>query len=258
MAAIIRQIFRRKKEPPLVCSVSLDADVHSEHRHTAACFVDFEPLAIVEFFQSQGCLSCPPAIPAILEGVNQPNLLLLSYNVTIFDHLGWPDTLASPKWDARQRAYAKLWGRNNLYTPMVVGNGVTDGPGAGGRQEITDIVARSRETNRDLGWQVYVDVNDTDLRIDSDKQEGEVGVYDILLAIYDPRLEKIKIKKGPNKGKKLDHVNVVTDLVKVGEWRGGNTTLPLPTAKSDLPPGKEAVVMLQAPAGGHILAAAKL
>ena len=259
MAAFLNKLFRRKKPAPLVCSVNLDADPHADHQHTSACFLPFEPLAVVEFFQSQGCQSCPPAIPAILAGSAQPNMLLLSYNVTLFDHLGWADTLADSRWDVRQRAYVRAWGRNNLYTPMVVSNGAVDAPGAGGAQEIANIVARSREANAGLGWKVYLDVNDTDARIDPDKVEADGGeVYDVVLAVYDPRPQTVKVKKGVNKGVKLEHRNVVKELTKVGEWRGGDLTVPLPTTQASLPQGHEAVVFLQVPAGGKIVAAAKL
>ncbi|KAK0740115.1 thioredoxin-like protein [Schizothecium vesticola] len=262
--AFLSKIFRRKKPAPLVCSVSLDASDdhdhdHPPHQHTAACFLPFEPLAVLELFQSQGCPACPPAIPAILEGAAQqgPNALLLSYNVTLFDHLGWKDTLADARLgDARQRAYARRWGRKDLYTPMVVGNGSVDGPGAGGKGELDGIVARSRAVNGELGWIVYLDVNDQDnaVRIDSDRVEGDGGeVFEVVMAVYDPRPQTVKVKGGANKGKKLEHRNVVTELVRVGEWSGGNATLPLPVTK-----GHEAVVFLQGQGGGKILAAAKL
>jgi hypothetical protein len=192
-------------------------------------------------------------------------VLLLSYNVTLFDHLGWKDTLADGRLsDARQRAYARKWGRKDLYTPMVVGNGSADGPGAGGKGEIEGIVARSRAGNGELGWTVYLDVNDQDsaVRIDSDRvvvEEGDGGdVFEVVMAVYDPRQQTVKVKSGANKGKKLEHRNVVTELVRVGEWRGGNATLPLPMTKAQLPRGHEAVVFLQGPTGGKIVAAAKL
>jgi len=272
--AFFDKIFRRKKPAPLVCSVSLDASddhdhdhEHPPHQHTAACFLPFEPLAILELFQSQGCSACPPAIPAILEGAAQlgPNVLLLTYNVTLFDHLGWKDTLADRRLgDARQRAYARKWGRKDLYTPMVVGNGSVNGPGAGGKAEMEGIVTRSRAGNGDLGWTVYLDINDQEsaVRIDSDRVVVEEGdgseVFEVVMAVYDPRPQTVKVKSGTNKGKKLEHQNVVTELVRVGEWRGANVTLPLPMTNAGLPRGHEAVVFLQGPAGGKIVAAVKL
>jgi len=254
-AAIIRRIFRRKKPAPLVCSVGLDVDAHSDHQHTAACFAPFEPLAVVELFQSQGCHACPPALPGIHSAAReQANVALLSYNVTLFDQLGWADTFASPKWDARQRAYARAWGRNNLYTPMVVANGAVDGPGTGG-QSVADLVAQSRQGMAATGLHVYLDVNETDVRIDSDRQAGEAGPYDIVVAVYDPAPQTVKVKKGPNKGVKMEHVNLVKEVVKIGDWTGGDLTVPLPSPVSG---GHRAIIMLQAPGGGQIVAAANM
>ncbi|KAJ9138424.1 DUF1223-domain-containing protein [Pleurostoma richardsiae] len=257
MASAFRKLFRRKKQPPLVCSVQLDLDHDPNHQHTAACFIDFEPLAVVELFQSQGCQSCPPAIPGILEGTNHPNLQLLSYNVTLFDHLGWKDTFATPQWDARQRAYVKKWGRNSLYTPMVVVNGIADGSGAGGKDEVANIASQARSgLKAAMDWHIYVDANDTDVRIDSDKQEIEP--HDILLVVFDTKSEKVKVGKGPNKGKKIEHRNVVKEVTKIGEWTGGTVVVPLPASRSSMAPGLGAVAMVQAGQGGPIVAAAKL
>ncbi|KAI1372258.1 thioredoxin-like protein [Hypoxylon crocopeplum] len=256
MATVLRKLFRRKKQPPLVCSVKLNMDDDHHHQHTAACFMDFEPLAIVELFQSQGCQACPPAIPGILEGANNPNLQLLSFNVTLFDHLGWKDTLAAPQWDSRQRAYLRRWARNSLFTPMVVANGVADGSGAGGKEAVGEIISRARNTAKSMDWHIYVDANDTDVRIDSDKDQIES--HDILVVVFDAKSEKIKVAKGPNKGKKMEHRNVVKDIMKIGEWVGGTIVVPLPMARSAMQPELGAVVIVQAPQGGAIVGAAKL
>ena len=262
MAAILRKLFRRKKQAPLVCSVSLGEDGHPigddpAHKHTDACFLDFEPLAVVELFQSQSCQSCPPAVPGIHDATANPNLLLLTYNVTLFDHLGWKDTVASNTWDQRQRAYIKKWQRNSLFTPQIIVNGIADGSGAGGREEVREIAQRARASQSSMEWHIYADANDTEVRIDSDLEEGES--YDILLVVYKSGDDRVKIGKGPNKGKKLVHRNIVTNIVKIGEWNGGNVTVPLPASKSSMNPSDEAVVLVQqGGGGGPIVAATKL
>lgn len=54
-----------------------------QHEHTAACFITVTPLMIVEVFNSQSCVSCPPALPLIYKTVlANPNALLLNFNVT--------------------------------------------------------------------------------------------------------------------------------------------------------------------------------
>ena len=272
MAAIVARlpkIFRRKKASPLQCSVALDSSgqpiAHDpNHKHTSACFIEFEPLAVVELFQSQGCKACPPALPGIQEASMGPNLLLLTYNVTIFDHTGWKDTFASAAWDQRQRAYAKKWQRSNLFTPQVVVNGSADGNGAGGKTSILDLIQRARFIQGAMDWHIYLDVNDTEFRIDPDKPlpmlmtEHNTETYDILVVVFRDGAETVKVRKSPNKGKKINHMNVVKNVMKIGEWQGGNMTLMLPAPKSAMKLGEGAVVLIQGGAGGSIVAAVKV
>ncbi|KAM0430077.1 hypothetical protein ACHAPT_006083 [Fusarium lateritium] len=259
MAALLAKLFRRKKQPPMVCAVSLDDHGHPiaedpNHKHTAACFVDFEPLSLIELFQSQGCQSCPPAVPDILEATKDPNLLLLTYNVTLFDHTGWKDTFANNASDQRQRAYAMRWQRKTIFTPQIVINGVADGSSAG---DVQQLVQQARTARAGMGWQMYLDVNDTHVRIDSTIET--VDRHDILVILYQEGDEKVKIRKGPNKGKKLNHRNVVTNMMKIGEWVGGDLTIPLPASRDSMKPGEEAVVVVQeGGAGGPIVAVAKV
>jgi hypothetical protein len=253
MASVLRKIFRRKKKIPLACSMSLENE--PGHVHTAACFLDIQPLSIVELFQSQGCASCPPTTPKVLEATMNPNLLLLSYDVTYFDHTGWADTFANGKWDNRQRAYLKKWGRNSIFTPNVIVDGIADGTGAG-NGEVHDIVARARETRASMPWHIIVDTNETELRVDSDGVD--VGLFDICLVNYDPKVQVVKVGKGPNKGKKISHRNLVKDIIKIGEWTGGNLTIGMPDMSQMIGTGLETVAIVQGAMGGPIVAAQKV
>lgn len=259
MASLLAKLFRRKKQPPMVCAVALDDHGHPigegpNHKHTAACFVDFEPLSLIELFQSQGCQSCPAAVPDILDATKDPNLILLTYNVTLFDHTGWKDTFATTTSDQRQRAYAMKWHRKSIFTPQIVINGIADGSSAG---DVPQLVQQARTARAGMGWNIYLDANDTDVRIDSTAET--VDRHDIIVILYRASDEKVKIGKGPNKGKKLNHRNAVTSVMKIGEWTGGNLTLPLPASRDSMKQGEEAVVILQeGGAGGAIVAVAKV
>lgn len=77
-------------------------------------------ITLVELFQSQGCSSCPPANANVIELANNyPSILLLTYQVTYWDEIGWPDTFAHKASDKRQAAYAQAAGRSSVFTPQV-------------------------------------------------------------------------------------------------------------------------------------------
>ena len=77
------------------------------------------PLTVVELFQSQGCSSCPPSNSNVLRLIDDPNILVLTYNVTYWDRLGWKDTFGKSSFDQRQWEYARKMQRKNVFTPQV-------------------------------------------------------------------------------------------------------------------------------------------
>lgn len=243
-------LFKRRKAP-LACVMSLD---HG-HEHTAACFVEIMPLSVLELFQSQGCKSCPPALPGIHDATNNPNLLLLTYDVTYWNaSSGWEDTFGSSQWDGRQRQYLTKWGRNGLFTPQIIFNGAVDGIGAT-KENINEVIGKGMELRNNMQFAVGLDRMGQELRIASEAPELD-QVYDVYIAKYEPTVQTVKIGKGPNKGKKVAHRNVVKELMKIGEYTGGVQGLPLPSWPST--DGYERVALVQGGVGGPIIAAAKL
>ncbi len=83
------------------------------------------PRALLELFTSQGCSSCPPADKLLGEFAAQSSIVALSLPIDMWDYLGWKDTLALPGHSIRQRAYARLRGDRQVYTPQMVVNGVS-------------------------------------------------------------------------------------------------------------------------------------
>ena len=76
-------------------------------------------LTVIELFQSQGCSSCPPTNDNVIRLADDPDKLVLTYEVTYWDYLGWPDTFGNKAWDARQRDYSAAFKNRNVYTPQV-------------------------------------------------------------------------------------------------------------------------------------------
>jgi hypothetical protein len=250
--SFFRTLFFRKKRAPLACT--MDLDEHGHHTHTDACFVEIAPLSIVELYQSQGCESCPPAIPLIHSAVNaNHNALLLTYNVTYWDaRTGWRDTHGNAQWDARQKAYVTRWGRKGVFTPQVIVDGIADGVGRR-EGEVQEIMGKAMETRNGMDWAVGIEAVSGGLKIASEKSEAET--FDVLVIFYKPGSETVKVEKGPNKRKKMVHVNTVRDIVKVEEWSGGYKIVPLPDFGND---GLEKVAVVQGSGAGPIVAALKL
>jgi hypothetical protein len=78
---------------------------------------------VVELFTSQGCSSCPPADALLGELASRRDVLALGFHISYWDGLGWKDPFSSQSSTDRQRAYARQFGRGQVYTPQMVVDG---------------------------------------------------------------------------------------------------------------------------------------
>ncbi|MDX8456286.1 DUF1223 domain-containing protein [Mesorhizobium sp. VK9D] len=203
-----------------------------------------QPLTVVELFTSQGCSSCPPANANLIKVKDQPGVLALSFNVTYWDYLGWKDTFGRKEFTDRQVTYEPPLGHDGPFTPQVVVNGHADGVGARSG-EIQSLIAKGGRTQGpDLS------LGQGKVSIGAGKAPG--GGADIWLVRYNRGVVEVPVARGENTGRTLPHANVVHALTKLGSWNGQATTLPLPAASG----GLSTAVLVQAPRGGPILAAA--
>ncbi len=203
---------------------------------------------VVEIFQSQGCSSCPPANANVSAIAGRPDILALSFSVTYWDQLGWKDTFAKDAYTARQWDYAKNLRHDNVFTPQVVVNGRRDGVGADPAELRGLIAAGDRGVS---GPAVAIRPGVVSVAAGAAPAKGA----DIWLVRYDPRVIEVAIKRGENGGKTLPHRDIVCQLARLGRWTGAPVTLELPPSSD---PALRTAVLVQAPAGGPILAAARL
>ncbi|MDX8532097.1 DUF1223 domain-containing protein [Mesorhizobium sp. VK25A] len=203
-----------------------------------------QPLTVVELFTSQGCSSCPPANANLIKVKDQPGVLALSFNVTYWDYLGWKDTFGRKEFTDRQVTYEPPLGHDGPFTPQVVVNGSRDAVGAA-PGEIQGLITGSGRTQ---GPELSLDQGK--VSIGAGKAPG--GGADIWLVRYNRGVVEVPVARGENTGRTLPHANVVHALTKLGRWNGEATTLPLPAATG----GLSTAVLVQAPGGGPILAAA--
>ncbi|MGI9381933.1 MAG: DUF1223 domain-containing protein, partial [Methyloligellaceae bacterium] len=97
----------------LLCAALFAPDVRAEEMELGP------PKPVIELFTSQGCDSCPPADALLEKYIARGDVIALSLPVDYWDYLGWRDTLASPKYSNRQRAYARARRDGEVYTPQV-------------------------------------------------------------------------------------------------------------------------------------------
>jgi len=187
-----------------------------------------EPRAVVELFTSQGCSSCPPADKIIGELAKDPSVIALSMPIDYWDYLGWKDTLADARFSARQKAYSRVRGDRDVYTPQVVVNGSIHliGSDRAGIEGAIDDTTKTGSvmsvpvTMSIIGKQINVSVAAS--RVPS-AAHGEVWICSISRAV------PISIGRGENSGREITYHNVVRNLLKVGDWNGssGSWTVPL-------------------------------
>ena len=179
--------------------------------------------AVIELFTSQGCSSCPDADRLLGELANDPTLVSISLPIDIWDYLGWKDTLANPRHTARQRAYSKVRGDREVYTPQVVVNGSYHVLGSD-KAAIERVIAKSRQNPATLSLPVTLKATSGNLSVTVPERSGppvEVWVLGISNAIT------VAVKRGENKGKTITYHNVVRRWYKL-EGAGGSGTWTVP------------------------------
>lgn len=217
-----------------------------------------KPKAVVELFTSQGCSSCPPADALLEKYVRRNDVIALSMPVDYWDYLGWKDTLASPRFSARQRAYARARGDGQVYTPQVVVNGIAHVNGADERA-IEKALARTRKTHarHHVSMSMRAKGDTLLIRAGAAPEGLRNPSGTIWLALF-KRAEKVAIRRGENRGRKITYFNVVRELTPVGKWSGETVTLKLPKHHLMQRGSDGCTVFLQQGKSGPILGAAEM
>jgi hypothetical protein len=188
-----------------------------------------EPRAVVELFTSQGCSSCPPADRIIGELAKDPSVIALSMPIDYWDYLGWKDTLADSRFSERQKAYSKMRGDRDVYTPQVIVNGSKHVIGSD-RGKIEGAIGETAKAEGVMSVPVSMTLTGRQITVSvaaSNKgpaaARGEIWICSVSKAV------PISIGRGENRGQKVTYYNVVRNLLKVGDWNGasGSWTVPL-------------------------------
>jgi hypothetical protein len=184
-----------------------------------------EPRGVIELFTSQGCSSCPAADKLVGELALDPSLVSISLPIDYWDYLGWKDTLADPRNTARQKAYSKVRGDREVYTPQVVVNGSLHALGSD-HGAIEQAIAKSRQNAATLSVPVKLSVIDGRLAISVPggemRNDAEVWICGVTKAVT------VAIKRGENQGKTITYHNVARRWIKLDAWNGKEHTWTVP------------------------------
>ena len=163
--------------------------------------------SLLELYTSEGCSSCPPAEKWISNFKTSPGLwkdfVPIAFHVDYWDYLGWRDPWSSKVFTDRQRAYARAWRSDSIYTPGFVLNGKEwrswsrsgSVPGSTVKPGVLKV------TSTDLKkW----DVTFTPTVLSGESYEAHVALLASGLTS--------DVKAGENKGRRLEHDFIVISL----------------------------------------------
>jgi len=206
--------------------------------------------AVVELYTSQGCTQCPRANRLLGNFAREDGVLALTFPVGMWDYLGWHDTFARPEFSDRQRQYARSLRTRGRFTPQLVLNGTRQLSAADwddARVALDHALTAPRALAR--GDLVLTRLPAGRIRVTLNaNMRGEAA--DIWLMAYDPGPLAVVVSGGLNINRTVLHYNLVRSVEHIDSWNGRAVWY----ERTRCSP--ECAVIVQAPNGGPILAAA--
>ncbi len=180
--------------------------------------------AVVELFTSEGCSSCPPADEAIINLAKEfpERVYFLGYHVDYWDYIGWKDQFSNADYTDRQNKYAEIFKLNSIYTPQAIINGQKEFVGSRESQIRTSIQEELKE--------------DASSTIELTAKKSGAGTITVCYRVMDSShvflniaLVQLKavsdVKRGENKGHRLNHINVVRELKTITVDKNANASI---------------------------------
>ena len=226
---------------------------------------------LVELFTSEGCSSCPPADAVLArldekQPVEGAEVIPLAMHVDYWNQLGWADPFSSSEFSERQGEYATAFGKDGVYTPQMIVDGVKEFAGGNGDAAQRAVGEAAREPKAEVLLARDPASNDesvrVSVRIDKFPKQTEGDPVYVLLAVTESGLSS-DVARGENSGRRLSHVGVVRVLKQLGvmpETRGGQfkAEIAAPVGKGWRRENLRAVVFAQERGTRRVLAAGSL
>jgi hypothetical protein len=198
---------------------------------------------VVELFTSQSCSSCPPA-DALLGELARRDVVALGFHISYWDGPGWKDPFSSQSSTHRQRAYARLFGLGQVYTPQMVVDGAREMVGS----DRKEVLAAIDDTRPETVAPVTFAADRHSVAIGAGDGRGSV----VLLRFAQKRTTRVA--GGENARRTLEDANGVQMLASLGNWNGSALNFAIEPPAD----GEGVAVLVQAPDGRMLGAAALL
>jgi hypothetical protein len=198
---------------------------------------------VVELFTSQSCSSCPPADALLGELARRGDVVALGFHISYWDGPGWKDPFSSQSSTDRQRAYARLFGLGQVYTPQMVVDGAREMVGSDRNEVLAAVRDAQPETIAPVTFA-------------ADRRSVAIGVGDgrgsVLLVLFAQK-RTTRVAGGENARRTLEDANGVEMLASLGSWNGAALSFAIEPPAA----GEGVAVLVQAP-DGRMLGAAVL
>ncbi|RQO71784.1 DUF1223 domain-containing protein [Pedobacter sp. KBW06] len=213
--------------------------------------------AVVELFTSEGCSSCPAA-EKLLKEVHQEYqgrpVYVLAFHVDYWNKLGWTDKFSSAEFTRRQYQYSAFF-MGQIYTPQAIVNGRESFVGSDGEKIHGAINTALKRKVKLQQTQYKIGIKDRHLLLDYTLDQTYQGNL-ISVALLQGQ-ESVQIAAGENKGKLLEHLNVVRSFYSAPALDpSGSISLDIPEGLD--PKGLHLLVYLQNQKNFNVISVSEL
>ena len=185
--------------------------------------------ALLELYTSEGCSSCPPAdrlLARIQKKAGTRPVYVLCEHVDYWDNQGWKDMFSQREFSRRQYRYDNLL-KAQVYTPQLIINGKSECLGSDERavysavknavKTKTNVTLNLKATQQGKGMEISYEVN------------GNSPEDQLVIAVVQKHAVN-KIGDGENRGRTLEHAQIVRSLFSFSISPGskGVEQIPLP------------------------------
>lgn len=214
-------------------------------------------IAVVELFTSEGCSSCPPADRVLMDLVSDARdeglpVYGLSFHVDYWNYLGWKDPFSEASYSARQRSYNQAL-KDGVYTPQMVVNGTNSFVGSR-RGQATLAIRKALEQASLTRIELERQLSMGGSRKYSYKLTGLQPKQQLVLALVEEGLERA-VSRGENRGKTLQHTQVVRHLEAISPDQTGQGVFTLSLPEDVDPAAAKIICFVQSPQLGPITGA---